>query len=59
LTKLQKDSRGAAAIAKLQFGGQNSLFRHPAGRGIAPGAISTAVFTAIFTAIAAPMMRRE
>ncbi|KAK1663351.1 hypothetical protein QYE76_051510 [Lolium multiflorum] len=25
LTKLQKDSRGAAAIAKLQFGGQKSL----------------------------------
>ena len=25
LTKLQKDSRGAAAIAKLQFGGQNSV----------------------------------
>jgi hypothetical protein len=25
LTKLQKDSRGAAAITKLQFGGQNSV----------------------------------
>ena len=36
LTKLQKDSRGAAAIAKLQFGGQNSLFRHPAGMGKCP-----------------------
>ena len=33
LTKLQKDSRGAATVAKLQFGGQNSLFRHPAGTG--------------------------
>ena len=36
LTKLQKGSRGAAAIAKLQFGGQNSLFRHPAGTGKCP-----------------------
>ncbi|KAK1663805.1 hypothetical protein QYE76_051964 [Lolium multiflorum] len=36
LTKLQKDSRGAAAIAKLQFGGQKSLFRHPAGTGKCP-----------------------
>ena len=25
LTKLQKDSRGAATVAKLQFGGQNSV----------------------------------
>ena len=36
LTKLQKDSRGAATIAKLQFGGQKSLFRHPAGTGKCP-----------------------
>ncbi|KAK1680674.1 hypothetical protein QYE76_041522 [Lolium multiflorum] len=36
LTKLQKDSRGAATIAKLQFGGQNSR----PGRGSAPEAIS-------------------
>ncbi|KAK1648579.1 hypothetical protein QYE76_066384 [Lolium multiflorum] len=49
----------AAAIAKSRFGGQKSLFRHPAGRGIAPGVVSTAVSTAIFTAIAASMMRRE
>ena len=56
---LQKDSRSAAAIAKPSFGGQKFLFRHPAGTGIAPGAISTAVFTAIFTAIANSMMRRE
>ena len=36
LTKLQKDSRGAAAIVKLQFGGQKSLFRHRAGTGECP-----------------------
>ncbi|KAK1666213.1 hypothetical protein QYE76_054372 [Lolium multiflorum] len=53
----RKPSR-AAAIAKSRFGGQKSLFG-TAGRGIAPGVISTAVSTAIFTAIAASMMRRE
>ncbi|KAK1643528.1 hypothetical protein QYE76_061333 [Lolium multiflorum] len=36
LTKLQKDSRGAAVIVKLQFGGQKSLFWHPAGTGKCP-----------------------
>ena len=36
LTKLQKDSRGAATVAKLQFGEQKSLFRHPAGTGKCP-----------------------
>ncbi|KAK1614803.1 hypothetical protein QYE76_020320 [Lolium multiflorum] len=40
LTKLQKDSRGAAAIAKLQFGGQNSLFRHLRDGEVPPEAIS-------------------
>ncbi|KAK1669751.1 hypothetical protein QYE76_057910 [Lolium multiflorum] len=34
LTKLQKDSRGAATIAKLHRG--TGLFRHPAGWGSAP-----------------------
>ncbi|KAK1665171.1 hypothetical protein QYE76_053330 [Lolium multiflorum] len=49
-TKLQKDSRGAAAIAKLHFGGQKSLSRHAAGTGNCPGAISidtTAIFIAV------------
>ncbi|KAK1692242.1 hypothetical protein QYE76_008939 [Lolium multiflorum] len=49
LTKLQKDSRGAA-VAKLRFGGQ-SLSGTPPGRGIAPGVISIDT-TAIFTAVA-------
>ncbi|KAK1610101.1 hypothetical protein QYE76_033774 [Lolium multiflorum] len=39
LTKLQKDSRGAAAIAKLQFG-DRTLCSGTAGRGSAPEAIS-------------------
>ncbi|KAK1644068.1 hypothetical protein QYE76_061873 [Lolium multiflorum] len=39
LMKLQKDSRGTAAIAKLQFGTE-SLFGTPPGRGSAPEAIS-------------------
>ena len=51
LTKLQKDSRGAAAIAKLQFGGQNLCSGTPPGRGIAPGVISIDT-TAIFIAVA-------
>ena len=37
LTKLQKDSRGVAAIAKLQFGGHNLCSGTPPGRGSAPG----------------------
>ncbi|KAK1611433.1 hypothetical protein QYE76_035106 [Lolium multiflorum] len=52
-----RKTQGAAAIAKLQFG--DRTLPAPAGRGIAPGAVSTVVFTAIFTAIAASMMRRE
>ena len=40
LTKLQKDSRGAAAIAKLRFGGQNLCSGTPPGRGSAPEGFS-------------------
>ncbi|KAK1682380.1 hypothetical protein QYE76_043228 [Lolium multiflorum] len=55
----QKPSR-AAAIAKPRSGGQESLFRHPAGRGSAPEGFSidtAAISTAIFITAAAPMRR--
>ncbi|KAK1686573.1 hypothetical protein QYE76_047421 [Lolium multiflorum] len=58
LTKLQKDSR-APPHRETPIRGTEVSVPHPAGRGIGPGAISTAVFTAIFTAIATSMMRRE
>ena len=50
LTKLQKDSRDAAAIAKLVSGDRSLCSGTPPGRGIAPGAISidtTAIFIAV------------
>ncbi|KAK1615819.1 hypothetical protein QYE76_021336 [Lolium multiflorum] len=54
-----KPSR-AATIAKPRSGGQESLFRHPAGRGSAPEGSSidtAAISTAIFITAAAPMKR--
>ncbi len=59
LTKLQKDSRGAAAIAKLRFGGQKSLFRHAAGTGKCPRNPSPSTPSPSSSPLLSPMMRRE
>ena len=58
-TKLQKDSRDAAAIAKLRFGGQKSLFRHAAGTGKCPRNPSPTTPSPSTSRLLTPMMRRE
>ncbi|KAK1649758.1 hypothetical protein QYE76_067563 [Lolium multiflorum] len=57
--RYEKSSR-AAVIAKPRSGGQESLFRHPAGAGKCPEGFSidtAAISTAIFITAAAPMRR--